>query len=290
MGYTTTQMTERTEPTTPEHGYHFSPATRDATLNRLLDALQSDKRITGTLVVGSGAVGFEDVYSDIDLCAVTTLAKDVKPAFQEWGAKICEMLPIFHHLESVRAANVYLWVFLLENFLEIDLCFLCLDALRATRKRWKTVFDRSGRIESIMQSSWENRPEPNLEAGYRSRLNSSWHYIIHAVIALQRKQPWRALYEIEQIRNQAIELRGLRMELETKRFRHVDGMSEDFLTGVEQTLVPSLSKVDMMNALKTAIACFFREARHFDKMLNLTLAERFETKMQAYLAHFETNP
>ena len=80
------------------------------------------------------------------------------------------------------------------------------------------------------------------------------------------------------------------MELETKRFRHVDGMSEDFLTGVEQTLVPSLSKVDMMNALKTAIACFFREARHFDKMLNLTLAERFETKMQAYLAHFEANP
>ena len=51
---------------------HYSPAIREAILNRLLTALQSDTRVTGLLVVGSGAEGFEDVHSDIDLCAVTT--------------------------------------------------------------------------------------------------------------------------------------------------------------------------------------------------------------------------
>ena len=162
-------MTERTDQTSTDH---YSPVTREAILNRFLTALRSDERIAGLVIVGSGAEGFEDDYSDIDLCAVTTLADDVKPAFQEWGVKIREMLPMFHSLESPRAPNVYLWVFLLENFLKIDLCFLCLDDLRATRKRWKTVFDRSGRIESIMQSSWENRPKPNLEETYRSRLSS----------------------------------------------------------------------------------------------------------------------
>ena len=45
----------------------------------------------------------------------------------------------------------------------------------------------------------------------------------------------------------------------------------------------------MMNALKAATACFFREVRHFDKMLNLKLAERFERKMKAYLELFETH-
>lgn len=141
-----------------------------------------------------------------------------------------------------------------------------------------------------MQSSWKNRPKPNLEETYRYRLGSIWHYISYAAVAVQRDQPWRAVYEIEQIRNQTIELRGLREELETKRFRHVDQMSEDFLTSLEQTLVLSLRSVDLMNALRAATACFFREARHFDEMLDIKLAERFETKVKAYLKLFETNP
>lgn len=278
-------MTKRTNQ--PNHFSHYSPATREAILDCLLTALQSDKRLVGLLVVGSGAEGFEDDHSDIDLCAVTTSVDDVRPAFQEWDKKIRQMLPMFHSLESPRAPNVYLWVFLLENFLEIDLCFLCLNDLRATRNRWKTVFDHSGRIEDIMQSSWENRPKPNLEEAYCSRINSIWHCIKHATIAAQRGQPWRAIYELEQIRDRAIELRGLREELETKRFRHVDQMSEDFLKGLEQTLVLSLKGVDIMNALKAATVCFFNEARQYDKILNLDFAWRFETKMKAYLELFE---
>ena len=278
-------MTERTHQTDT----HYSPATREAILNRLLTALQSDERIAALLVVGSGAEGFEDDHSDIDLCAVTTSVDDVRSAFQEWGVKICGMLPMFHFFESVRAPNIYLWVFFLENFLEIDLCFLCLDDLHATRNRWKTVFDRSGRIESIMRSTWENRPKSNLEEVYRYRLGSIWHYVKHAVVAVQRNQPWRAIYELEQIRNQTIELRGLRDELETKRFRHVDQMSEDFLTGLEDTLVLRLRGVDIMRALKAATACFFREAQHYDKILNLKLAADFETKMKTYLEFFEAD-
>lgn len=278
-------MTKHTNQT--NHFSHYSPATRAAILDRLLTALRSDKRLAGLLVVGSGAEGFEDDHSDIDLCAVTTSADDVRPAFQEWGEKVHQMLPMFHSLESQRAPNVYLWVFLLENFLEIDLCFLSLNDLRATRNRWNTIFDRSGRIESIMQSSWENRPKPNLEEAYRSRISSIWHCIKHATIAVQRGQPWRAIFELELIRDRTIELRGLREELETKRFRHVDQMPEDFLKALEQTLVLSLKGVDIMNALKAATACFFNEAREYDKILNLDLAWRFETKMKVYLELFE---
>ncbi len=282
-------MTKYTDQTDIDCTSHYSPDTREAILDRLLAALQSDKRLAGLLVVGSGAEGFEDDHSDIDLCAVTTSVDDVRPAFQEWGMKIREMLPMFHSLESPRAPNVYLWVFLLENFLEIDLCFLCLDDLRATRKRWKTVFDRSGRIENIMLSTWENRPKPDLEEAYRSQISSIWHCIKHAAIAVQRQQPWRAIFELELIRDRTIELRGLREELETKRFRHVDQMPEDFLVGIEQALVLSLKDTDIMNALKAATACFFREARQYDKILNLELAERLETKMKTYLERFESN-
>lgn len=282
-------MTKYTNQTDINHTAHYSPTTREEILNRLLTALQTDERLAGLLVVGSGAEGFEDEHSDIDLCAVTTSADDVRSAFKDWGVKINEMLPVFHSLESVRGANVYLWVIFLENFLEIDICFLCLDDLRATRNRWKTVFDRSEKIEDIMQSSWKNRPKPDLEEAYHTRISSIWHCIKHAAIAVQRKQPWRAIFELELIRDRAIELRGLREELETKRFRHVDQMSEEFLERLEGTLVLSLRSTDIMSALKAATACFFREARHFDEMLDLRIAESFETKMKAYLALFEVD-
>lgn len=44
-----------------------------------------------------------------------------------------------------------------------------------------------------------------------------------------------------------------------------------------------------MNALKAAAACFFCKARHFDEVSDIKLAERFQTKMKAYLELFETD-
>ena len=62
------------------------------------------------------------------------------------------------------------------------------------------------------------------------------------------------------------------------------------MAGLEETLVLSLRSVDLMNALRAATMCFFREAQHYDKMLDLKLAERFEAKVKAYLELFETDP
>ena len=123
----------------------------------------------------------------------------------------------------------------------------------------------------------------------RNWKNTVWHCIKHAVIAVQRKQPWRAIFELEQIRNRTIELRGLREALETKRFRHVDQMSKGFLTELERTLVMSLTDIDIMNALQAATVCFFQEAQHFDEMLDFKLAERFEAKIKVYLELFKTD-
>jgi len=264
----------------------FSPEDRDKILNRILTILQADNRIAGVLVVGSGAAGFEDIYSDIDLCVVMELEKDVLSAFQEWGARIREMFPVFNYVESIRGANVYLWILLLDNFLEIDICFLCSSDLSARRERWKIAFDRSGKLEGIMRSSWENRPEPDIQSAYIYRVNSICYYITWAVVAVKRGLPWRALHELEQIRNQTVELRGLREGLETKHFRQVDKMSEEFLADIQQTLVLSTNAADIMDAVKVATKCFFREARSLDKMLGLNAASKLELKMREYLELF----
>ncbi len=265
---------------------HFSPAERQGILDRLIAALEEDQAVAGALIVGSAAEGFDDVYSDIDLCAVVAHPEDVYPTSQAWGSRLEQLLPVFFSGDLKRGPNSYLWVVLLENFLEVNLTFQHLDDLRARRGRWKVAFDRTGKIEGIQQASATDRPRTDLQEAYYERVRWVWHYVMHATVAAQRGQMWRALHELEQVRTKALELRGLRDGLETKRLRQVDQMAPAFLSGMEQTLVARLERPEIMRALTTATDHFFREARQVDEMLGLDLAQRFEVKTQEYLELF----
>jgi predicted nucleotidyltransferase len=67
----------------PQTASLFTPQERQQVLNRLLAALQTDPRIVGVLIVGSGTAGFQDDYSDIDLSVVVESEGDVLSVFRE---------------------------------------------------------------------------------------------------------------------------------------------------------------------------------------------------------------
>ena len=264
----------------------FSPHERQDILNRLLSALESDSRVAGVLVVGSGAVDFDDCYSDIDLSVVATNEKDVLSIYQEWRGRIEKLLPVIHCCEVTYGPNSYLYAFLLDGYLELDVGFGCLANLVARRERWRIAFDRSGKIEDIMRSSWKKKSEVDTKAGYLYRIDGIWHYIIHVPIALKRSHPWMALHYLEIIRNRSVELAGLRHRLETKNFRHVDRMPKGFLIELQESLVSSLDHTAIMNALMIATACFFHQAQALDRMLGLNVADHLESKMHTYIQLF----
>lgn len=268
-------------------GGHFSPAERQSILGRLLTAMAQDDRIRGVLVVGSGATGFADAYSDIDLCVVVERPEEVRGVFEAWGRKLRQLLRIFFAGESVRGENVFLWVLLLDNFLELDISFQCLDDLEARRGHWTTAFDRSGRIEAILKASWARRKAPDVQTAYDRIVSWAWHYVMRAAMATQRGELWRALWELEQVRSQAIELRGLRTGLDTKRFRSVDRMAPSFLSAMERTLVVELTRAEILRALREATTSLFAEAEELDAILGCDLGERFGPKLRRYLQLLE---
>ena len=111
--------------------------------------------------------------------------------------------------------------------------------------------------------------------------------MIHAGTAAQRGQLWKALYELEQVRDRAIELRGLRENLETKHFRHVDQLPLEFLSTIQRSMPISLEREEIIRALRVATDCFTAEAVHLDTILNQELGIHFRRKLQHYLATFE---
>ena len=238
----------------------YTPEERRQTLEKLLQALKSDGRITGVLVVGSGAVGFKDDHSDIDLSVVIATEKDVEPVFRDWDDKIQALFPVVTRFETHYGPYSFLYGFLLDNFLELDIGFLYLNNLVARRPQWQIAFDRSGKIQSIMEASQTNKSAAEESERHQHYLESIWHYIMHSAICLRREQNWRAMFYLGMVRQQTIELAGLRLGLETKNYRHVDQFPADFLLSLQRSLPSDFSSIKIMKALKTATQCFFDEA------------------------------
>lgn len=272
----------------------FTPKYRQRVLERLIAHFQSDARIAGVLIVGSAAVGFDDGYSDIDLCVVVANEAERSAVFKDWGKRLHNLFFVLHHLDVVKGEKGLLHVFLLEGFLEVDLGFESLETLTARRTRWRVAYDHSGTLEELLRTSWEKSQKNRnhlIRNQYKNRLDAVWHYIMHAVVAVQRNLPWKAIAEIEELRRQVIELRGLRENLETKRYRYVDRLSPEFLKTLHQTFVsPQSSSADIMTAVRHLSHCFFEEARALDATLSIEYAGEAEEHMHTYLDLFADQP
>ncbi|MCB9423329.1 MAG: hypothetical protein H6667_26275 [Ardenticatenaceae bacterium] len=261
----------------------YTPEDRQYILDKLLHALKGDGRIAGVLVVGSGATGFKDDYSDIDLSVVMASEADVEPVFRDWDGKIQTLFPVVTRFETHYGPYLFLYGFLLDNILELDIGFLCLNNLVARRPQWQIAFDRSGQIQSIMEASLVDKPEAPEPDRYQQALESIWHYIMHSAICLRRKQNWRAVYYLDMVRQQTIELAGLRLGLETKNYRQVDQFPADLLLSWQQSLPSDLSPGKIMRALQTATQCFFDEAAIWERRSGGTLTDLLQSKMQLFL-------
>ena len=261
----------------------YTPEERQQILDALLDALKGDGCITGVLVVGSAAVGFQDDYSDIDLSVVMATEADVEPVFRDWDGKIQALFPVVTRFETHYGPNSFLYGFLLDSLLELDIGFLCLNNLVARRPYWQIVFDRSGQIQTIMEASLVSKPTTLKSARCQQSLESIWHYIMHCAICLRREQNWRAVYYLDMVRQQTIELAGLRLGLETKNYRQVDQFPADLLLSWQQSLPSDLSPGKIMRALQTAVQCFFDEAAIWERRSGGRLTDLLQSKMQLFL-------
>ncbi len=187
----------------------FNPEERQKTLNNIIVYLQTDERIAGLVVVGSGSIGFTDQYSDVDLVVVTNTNDEVSATIARWKKRIGRLFNIAHSFETAYDSGDYFYLALLDNYLKLGVNFSSLSNLTAKRKPWRVAFDHTGKVEEIMQSTWSNHKQPDTKSEYLSVMHRVWRHVMNTVIALCRGQTWRTLHELEQVRYGAIELAGL---------------------------------------------------------------------------------
>ena len=234
---------------------YYTSAARQEILDQLIEALKQDKRITGLILVGSGAVGFDDEYSDIDLSVVVGQKTSVESCWRDWIDRIYHLLPVTRHFEVVYSEANFLYGFFLENFLEIDIGFLHAGNLVAKRPRWKVIYDQEENLSGLMESSWEDRALPDPIQVYKNVLSSIWYHITHAAICIMRKHVWQALYFIEKIRSKTFLLCILICEVDADPddYRHIDRLPAVYLDRMNETLLTNLDQGSLCSALNQTV-------------------------------------
>lgn len=239
----------------------FTAEARAELRDALVETARRDPSITAAALVGSGATGCEDEWSDIDLAL--RLAPDVDPrsAADAWTETMYEQHGAIHHLD-VWATGALYRVFLLGSSLQVDLSFWPYGDFRATESSFKLLFGETG------EPTTPPAPQPEHLAGM------GWLYALHARSAIARGRHWQAILMLDGIRDQIIALACLRHGLHPYQGRGVDDLPSDLIGAV---LVPTRARDaepgELRRALEATITTLLDEISEHDPDLAARLAD-----------------
>jgi hypothetical protein len=256
-------------------------AYRQDVLDRLLGALQADERLAGAVLVGSGAGGFHDDESDIDLVAAVRPDQDVVAVYLQWPEVVGRLFPILHLSESPFSIRNRLHCFLLDGFLELDLSFIALAELRATRDRWRVLFDHTGDVQRRMAAP----REPvivDVASEYRWAFDPACFTVMHCHKALYRGQLWEAQKLLGELRERICTLACLDRFGTPSTHRRSDQLSADLLAALERTIAPT-ERQALGDALRRATQILLDQGRALDRRLGLDRAEHAGTWLPPYV-------
>ena len=241
----------------------FTPTDREKVKNELVNLLATTPEITAIILVGSAAIGYTDELSDIDIMSVVSDEADIVCVMDT----ICASVKAKYNTLCFAQLNERrLQVCLLDNCLELNFSYRTLETLEARAAHWQVLLDKTGKADSIMRSTYAKFDEENrinINNAYQNKLaeysEQIWHYIFHAAAAINRGRFWKAVKELDYIRDNIIELKGLRYSLRMSRNSDVDKIPNDELAALQKTLPSVLSKEALADNLKNLITAAFDE-------------------------------
>lgn len=228
----------------------FAPADRAMFRDALVAHAHSDADIVGAALVGSGARGSEDAWSDIDLALQLSTAADESVVVERWTRWIDEQQGLSDTLD-VMSAGVRYRVFLLRSSLQVDVSFWPHTHFRATEDGFRLLFGTANAPTSP--------PPPDLETA----IGMGWLYALHARSALARGKVWQAITMLDGLRDQIFALACARHGLTAWNGREIDRLP-----------AADLAELRASRAVDVTVA-----AIHQSKRL---LLEQFQTEIERH--------
>ena len=125
----------------------YTEKDRDEKLNRLIKFLSEESIFEGVIQIGSGAIGYYDIYSDIDLMVGCTSRDVINEAeirlhnfFENDGAIYIDERK---WTKTILGLSVYY-----ENGLSFDISFMLTHEIGIKSAQWKILLAKTGEFEN----------------------------------------------------------------------------------------------------------------------------------------------
>jgi predicted nucleotidyltransferase len=235
----------------------YSESDRKNILDKIVMICKGIDAVDGVILVGSGAEGFTDKWSDIDLSVVTSNEDKTRHIWKEINKLLDSAFNIMKISCNEYGENNYLSALMLNNYLEIDIGVISIKNLVAKRKEWVVLYDKSGNIIEKMNTSWNERKIQAANVLIEDNLNGIWYHIKNGAFALKREKIYRAVKELEELRNHIVEIKSLEENKIAKHFRDVDNMDRLFLNKLEKTFFSNISREELTRAFINSFDLYF---------------------------------
>lgn len=144
----------------------FTPQFRVASLEALKAYAFEHESILGTLLVGSGARGFTDQYSDIDVIFVAQDEPPVVSVVDDVASWLPSEFKLVFMTTYRHEPDIFVICLITENGLELDVAVWSLLKLRATKPDWKLIQLRSPVQDQLITAAMQQaKPSPKRIGG-----------------------------------------------------------------------------------------------------------------------------
>lgn len=224
----------------------FTPADRDRVCERLVEIASSDRRLISAALVGSLAAGEPDGWSDIDLTFGVDDAVPIDEVQDDWAGTMADEFDAVWLFDlSVRGTTYR--VFLLDDWLQVDLSFTPASAFRQGSPRFKLLWG----------SHTTSDPSP---PSARELFGWGVVYARAARASIDRERWWQAEFCISALRDNALTLACLRRGIRTGYGNGFDQLPSAVAASFDDALVASLKRDELLRALNSAVGGLQREA------------------------------
>ena len=238
----------------------FTAIERERVQRRLVEIAESDPRIVAAAVVGSLAAGQGDEWSDIDITLGVDESVAVADVLDDWSRTMADELNAVALLDLTVRAKTYR-VFLLDDWLQVDLSFAP-AFVRQGGPRFKHLF-------GAHTTDYAPPPSPYDVFGW------GVVYARAARASIDRGKWWQAEYSISAVRDSALTLACLHREIQTGNGRGFDDLPSFVVAELDDALVRSLDREELLRALDRAIDGLLRESHDVRDV-----AERVEPQLR----------
>jgi predicted nucleotidyltransferase len=246
----------------------FTAAARVAVREWLVDLARADDAVIAAAIMGSGADGREDQWSDIDLALRVAPGADLGAVAEAWTRRIRGHLAPASYVDVWAQAALYR-VFVLPDTLQIDVSFWPDGDFAPYGPRFRLVFGAA------------NEPVATPEPAVDDVVGMAWLHAIHVRSSLARGRTWQAVYFINAVREYVVQLGCRRLGLPTHEGRGVDGLPPEVTAALATTMPASVQPADLREAFGRLAGLLATEARHVDPVgadrLDAVLAELVRT-------------